>query len=263
MAQLSCTFFSEVLGTETNLCVVLPDPKNFPGVSSPKFQTLTLLHGFSDNQSDWLRKSSAERYACDRCLALVLPFADKSFYTDMAYGDRWWTYISEELPAVARAYFPLSERREDNFVAGNSMGGYGAFKLALRHPERYAAAVSFSGALDMATVAHFGAEQMEGMAPPFSLVFGDLDSVGGSENDLLHLLRANAAAKNNLPALQMYCGRQDFLLEANHRFKALADGLRVPCGYVEEEGDHDWPYWDRWLRQALDWLPLRGAPVEE
>ncbi len=114
--------------------------------------TLYLLHGLSDDDSIWLRRTSIERYVADLGIAVVMPQVHRSFYTDMAEGGRYWTFISEELPTLARSFFPLSHQREDNFVAGLSMGGYGAFKLALRKPEQYAAAASLSGALDM--VAH-------------------------------------------------------------------------------------------------------------
>ena len=253
MAQLSCTFFSEVLGTETNLCIVLPDPKNFPGVSSPKFQTLTLLHGFSDNQSDWLRKSSAERYACDRCLALVLPFADKSFYTDMAYGDRWWTYISEELPAVARAYFPLSARREDNFVAGNSMGGYGAFKAAMTYPQRYAAFGSFSGALDIEAVA--AAAKGQGLERQAQDVFGG-KPIAGSENDLFALTGRAMASGNKLPRAYLSCGDADeACYSMNLKMRSFLLERSYPLTWCKVPGGrHDWDVWEAQIQRFLDWL---------
>src|SRR5690606_12198592 len=100
-------------------------------------------------------------------------------------GYNYWTFISEELPEISRSFFPLSDKREDNFVAGLSMGGYGAFKLALSHPDKFSAAASLSGALD------FNIEHL--LDGPLSLkefnnIFGDIDSVRGSENDLFRLI---------------------------------------------------------------------------
>lgn len=97
--------------------------------------TLYLLHGLSDDDSIWLRRTSIERYVAQMGIAVVMPQVHRSFYTDMAAGGQYWTFISEELPALARSFFPLSAKREDNFVAGLSMGGYGALKLGLRKPE--------------------------------------------------------------------------------------------------------------------------------
>src|SRR4029079_1126758 len=96
----------------------------------------------SDDDSIWLRRTSIERYVADLGIAVVMPQVHRSYYTDEAYGRPYWTFLSEELPRVASGFFRLSPRREDTFVAGLSMGGYGAFKWALRQPWRFAAAAS-------------------------------------------------------------------------------------------------------------------------
>ena len=106
---------------------------------------LYLLHGLSDDHTAWLRYTSIERYATARGLAVVMPAVHRSFYADEAHGHAYWHFVSEELPAIVAAFFRLSERREDTFVAGLSMGGYGALKLGLHHPERFAAVASLSG----------------------------------------------------------------------------------------------------------------------
>ena len=113
---------------------------------------LYLLHGLSDDDTIWLRRTSIERYAAPLGLAVVMPQVARSFYTDEAHGNRYWTFLSEELPQLARSFFHLSDRREDTFVAGLSMGGYGALKWALHRPGRFAAAASLSGALDLVAV---------------------------------------------------------------------------------------------------------------
>ena len=164
MALIKCDFYSDALGLSTSMHVILPQQthtqigmENVTGTGL--HPTLYLLHGMSDDDSIWLRRTSIERYVASLGIAVVMPQVHRSFYTDMAEGGQYWTFISEELPKLARSFFPLSPKREDNFVAGLSMGGYGAFKLALRKPDQYAAAASLSGALDMA--AHLNNE-----APP-------------------------------------------------------------------------------------------------
>ena len=84
---------------------------------------LYLLHGMSDDHSTWIRRTSVERYATQYGLALVMPNAHRSYYTDMACGLKYWTYVSEELPRLMHTFFKISDRREDTFVAGLSMGG--------------------------------------------------------------------------------------------------------------------------------------------
>ena len=113
------------------------------------FPLLYLLHGLSDDHTAWVRYTSIERYADAYGLAVVMPQVHRSFYTDQAHGGAFWTFLAEELPELVQRFFVVSARREDTFVAGLSMGGYGALRWALRRPGRFAAAASLSGALDV------------------------------------------------------------------------------------------------------------------
>ena len=156
MALIQCDFFSEILGISSSMCVILPqDTTNQIGMEGShkrqRYPTLYLLHGYSDDYTIWQRRTSIERYVASLGIAVVMPNAGKSYYTDMKKGDKYFTFISQEVPELARSFFPLSEKREDNFIAGLSMGGYGAFKVALTYPERFCAAASLSGSLDIAS----------------------------------------------------------------------------------------------------------------
>ena len=133
-------------------------------------------------------------------LAVVMPAVHRSFYTDMAAGNHYWTFISEEVPAVARSFFPLSAARADNYVAGLSMGGYGAFKLALTRPERFAAAASLSGALDIARIARHPDPRR--LSPrEVKSIFGGSEKVAGSRHDLFHLAKRVSAQRGPRPRL--------------------------------------------------------------
>src|ERR1044071_4956102 len=147
-------FFSETLGLLSTMFVLLPQRPLADAQKKPrrKLRTLYLLHGHSDDHTAWQRYTSIERYAEGLNLAVVMPAVHLSFYNDMAHGGKYWQFISEEVPTLVRELYSLSSKREDNFVAGLSMGGYGAFKLALTYPDRYAAAASLSGALDIREV---------------------------------------------------------------------------------------------------------------
>ncbi len=155
MALLDVDLFSESLEVGTSLSVVLPqttraqigvDPVPVPEHGWP---VLFLLHGLSDDHTAWLRYTAIERHAGAAGLAVVMPAAGRSFYTDEAHGHDYWTWISQELPARVAEMFRLSTRPRDTYVAGLSMGGYGALKLGLTHPERYAGVASLSGAVDL------------------------------------------------------------------------------------------------------------------
>jgi S-formylglutathione hydrolase FrmB len=194
-----------------------------------------------------------ERHAANTDLAIVMPNAHRSYYTDMARGGRYWTFVSEELPRIARAFFPLSERCEENFVAGFSMGGYGAFKLALRCPEKFAAAASISGVFDLSgkTATENPEEKKE-----FENIFGDLNKIRGSENDLFKL--AENLAKSSGPKRKLYqcCGKSDSLFPQNAQFAKHVKRLGLDFTYEEGPGDHDWGYVDQQIQRILKWLPL-------
>ncbi|MDF2669669.1 MAG: esterase [Paenibacillus sp.] len=210
---------------------------------------LTLLHGLSDDHSTWVRRTSIERYAASKNVAIIMPAVNRSFYANMVHGGDYWTFISEELPAAARSYFRLSDRREDNFVAGLSMGGYGAFKLALRCPDRYAAAASLSGALDIET-------RRDTFPQDYANIFGIDSKLKGSEHDLFHLASELAASGEPRPMLFQACGTEDFLYKDNQQFLGHARELGLDLVYEEEPGSHEWGYWDMKIQRVLQWLPI-------
>ena len=254
MAQVSCSFFSDALEMGASVSVVLPQATEaqigvepVDGGADPPL--LYLLHGLSDDHTAWLRYTSIERYAAAAGLAVVMPAVGRSFYADEVHGHRYWTFVSEELPRVMRSFFRLSGRPEDTFVAGLSMGGYGAFKLALTHPDRYAAAASLSGAVDVAELA--GRPERSEL---FERAFG---GAPGPADDLAALLAA--ADAGSLPPLYVSCGTEDELLPMNRRFAAEAEaaGARVTTDF--RPGEHEWGLWDAVIREVIDWLPLRRS----
>lgn len=257
MAFIQCDFFSEVLGLSTSMNVILPQPASGQigmesSHASDKYPVLYLLHGLSDDHTIWGRRTSIERYVASLGLAVVMPTVHKSFYTDMDKGDKYWTFISEELPAIVQSFFPISAERKDNFVAGLSMGGYGAFKLALRCPDKFIAGASLSGAVDIVgTVEHVDSDRS------WENIFGDLAKVRGSDNDLLYLAEKIAKSDGNKPMLYQCCGTEDFLYEGNIIFRDKAKELGLDLTYEEESGTHEWGYWDMKIQRVLEWLPLK------
>lgn len=253
MALIQCSFRSEVLQIAASMNVILPQDACQTGRKLP---TLYLLHGLSDDHTMWQRRTSIERYVDGLDLAVVMPAVNRSYYTDMAHGAKYWSFVSEELPQLARSFFPLSGKRADTFVAGLSMGGYGAFKLALRHPSRFAAAASLSGALDKAR--RTAASPSE-WTPELEDCFGKLDELAGSEHDVFHLARKVAQRQRLRPRLYVCCGTEDFLYQDNVRFRKHAKGLGLDLTYEEGPGEHEWGYWDKQIQKVLEWLPLRGT----
>ena len=257
MALVHCDFYSNILKLSSSLCVILPDlpPTTVTKTKTSKttnYKTLYLLHGLSDDHTMWQRRTSIERYATELNLAVVMPAVNRSFYTDMVSGLRYWTYVSEEVPAVARSYFPLSAKREDNFVAGLSMGGYGALKMALRCPETFCAAGSFSGAVDIVNLFTLRKEHHS----DFVNIFGNPDQVSGSDNDLYYLAKNLVNSGKPRPRVFQCCGTKDVLLHINRKFKSFAEDIGLDITYEEGRAGHEWSYWDKKIQTFLEWLQL-------
>jgi putative tributyrin esterase len=256
VAHLRIDFFSDALALSTSMTVLLPQRTTSQiGMAGAATDgpppVLYLLHGLSDDDTTWLRRTSIERYVAPLGLAVVMPQVHRSFYADEHHGGRYWTFLSQELPSLVASWFRVSDRREDTFVAGLSMGGYGALKWALRQPERFAAAASLSGALDIIG-------RRTGRVRPedprmFERIHGGADPAG-TDDDLFALVGRSPAA--GLPALYVCCGEQDELMPGNTRFVEACAAASIPVTTSFGAGEHDWAYWDATIQDVLAWLPL-------
>ena len=254
MALFEISFYSYTLGMSMQMNVILPQPKDKES-SQTDIPVLYLLHGRGDDHSAWLRYTSIERYANQYNLAVIMPSTHLGFYTDMALGNRYWTFISEELPEICHSFFPqLSKRREDTFAAGLSMGGYGALKLGLRKPERFSAIASLSGSVDVySRTLTFINTKNESY---WTQIFGDVAQIAGSDNDLFAVASKLAMSDQPKPKVFMWCGTEDFLYEYNVAMKNHLSNLSFDLTYEESPGDHQWKYWDQMIKEVLAWLPI-------
>ena len=258
MAFLECHCFSNVLGMSVTVNVLLPQRTTAQiglkgAADAADAPVLYLLHGLSDDQSIWMRRTSIERYAANAGLAVIMPSGARSYYADMFRGGRYWTYISEELPRIMQSFFRFSTKREDTFVAGLSMGGYGAMKLALHHPEKFAAAASLSGALSP--------EHLLALCPgrevEFECMFGNMKQFKGSFNDLFAQAERCVREKRELPDLFLTCGTEDSLYCDTVAFRDRLRELGIRHTYDECAGSHEWGLWDRKIQEVIRWLPLK------
>lgn len=255
MAFIQVQCFSDVLDITTSVNVIMPEAKQEIGAGEARDASLPkvlyLLHGYNGDHSSWMRRSSIERYAAAHNLAVVMPAVQNSYYCNEAYGWRFWDYVSDELPRTMAHFFRLSSRPEDTYVAGLSMGGYGAMRLALTYPDRFAAAGSFSGAVNMI-------REIGGAAPErqtlWRRVLGDPAAARDTDVDLMYLMKKNASAPKK-PRLYVSCGTADFLYGQHQAFvPALRD-----CGWdvtsFEKPGvSHEWAFWDEQVKIFIDWI---------
>ena len=256
MAFLQIQFFSAALNVASTVNVILPEANQGIGMGASRDERLPkvlyLLHGYSDDHSIWMRRTSVERYAANHNLAVIMPAVNHSFYCNEVYGEKYWDYISDELPRTMRRFLRLSEKPEDTYVAGLSMGGYGAMRLALTYPEHFAGAASFSGAVDLATV--FYERNLE---PGVSRVFGDLKEIKGTEYDPFYLMEKNAKATHK-PWLYVSCGTKDFLFEQHRVFvPALRKNGWDVLSYEEPDAVHEWGFWDDQIRAFIELIFAR------
>jgi putative tributyrin esterase len=259
MALIHCRFQSLVLSLEMSMIVIMPENRGGVRQGGEPIKgdcpVLYLLHGYSADESDWIRKSGIERYVDERDLAVVMPSGLNSFYVNSWDGScEYFRYISEELPQRLRQFFHVSDRREDTFVAGFSMGGYGAFKLALTYPEKFSAAASLSGALDIVALYEDPTRDRSSHLKP---VFGELDDLKGSDNDLLALSKKLKSSGKDIPRLYQCCGIQDSLYPVNVKFRDHLRALDYNFIYDEGPGNHDWNYWDPAIQKIVKWLPIQ------
>jgi S-formylglutathione hydrolase FrmB len=265
MAFLDCHCFSDALELSVSFHVLLPQKTRSQigmsgGDTRATYPVLYLLHGLSDDHTIWMRRTSIERYAAAKNLAVIMPAVNRSFYQDMASGPRYWTFISEELPALCRSWFPISTAREETFAAGLSMGGYGALRLGLVQPERFGAVASLSGALDIARRCTEAQRQNSRIGrTELHSIFGEELKTEGTTADLFHMAEQVSRSGTPLPKIFMSCGTEDTLLADQRRFAAHLQQIGVPHQAEERPGDHDWDFWDAEVQRVLDWLPLGSA----
>lgn len=275
MALLHVNFFSQALGMASSMLVILPEKEMESGAfhegafkidptmvdpgqarvdvwdgESP-LSVLYLLHGASDDHTIWSRRTSIERYVTGKKLAVVMPAVAISFYSDEANGYPYWQFISEELPQVVKAFFKISDKREDTYVAGLSMGSFGAAKLALNHPDRYCKAALFSGGIYMG--------QLISMVDDLSRrILGDPSSLSNSNNDLPALVQSLANSEEDKPEFFTACGKKDFLYPLHRQMVDDLSKLGFKLtNYEEDNAYHEWLFWDKAIQMALDWMDIR------
>lgn len=253
MAFMMGNVYSDAMLVDTQLNVILPqDGRRYIWNEPPK--TLILLHGLSDNASTWFRKTAIERYAERYNLAVLIPEVQRSWYCDMVYGQRTFTYITEELPALAEKLFHLSVEPKDLLIAGLSMGGYGALKCAFKNPGRFGYCGAFSGAYNMKELFDFSKHNdspsvLRGLEKDFAASFGT-DYLPEDESAVIDMLK-NACQTPSTTKLYMVCGMEDFLYPESCKIREACEKLPIDFTYEEWNGIHEWDVWDKAIERML------------
>lgn len=258
MAFIQMNIMSSSLMRTVQVNVLLPvDKLGLPIAKGRKFKTLYLLHGVLGSQIDWVNNTRLQRYAEEMDLAVVMPAGDNGFYVDRPESqNNYGNFVGSELVEITRAMFPLSDKREDTFLGGLSMGGFGAMRNGLKYSETFGAIISLSGALKVDQLDERrddGDNWLEGRAF-MEANFGDLAKVADSDKNPKWLVEELLAKNKKLPAIFMACGDADRLLGANDEFDAFLTQKGVEHTYYVSQGNHDWDFWDFYIRKAKEGL---------
>ncbi|MBS6196683.1 MAG: esterase family protein [Clostridiales bacterium] len=246
MAVINMNFLSKELKMNTVVNMIVPDSEHIGEKPLSERKVLWLLHGLSDNATSWLRLSNIERYVREADLVVVMPSGDRSMYCDNVNGQNYFTYIAKELPEYLHLMFQLSRKKEDNFIAGLSMGGMGAMKIALTYPENYAAVGSFSGVLDLLSIAENLTEDRKREFPFM------LEAYTAPEHSPLNPSALLDKEKDENLRIYFSCGKQDDLYVGNCMFKEKADSLGIRTTCIFEDGTHEWGFWDKHVRKFIE-----------
>lgn len=258
MASIHIEYRSEVLQMERQVNVIYPDQSSLEETErgDQDIPVLYLLHGMGGNENSWQKRTNIERLVRHSNLIIVMPSTDLGWYTDTAYGLKYYKAIAEELPEVLYNFFPnMTQKREKTFIAGLSMGGYGAFKLALK-TNRFSYAASFSGAL---VSPDFALEEvLEEEKAYWTGVFGSVEMPDIEK----HFLTSMVSESDLKTKFYAWCGYEDFLFQANERAVAQLKDMGLDLDYQKDHGTHDWYYWNQQLDRLLDWLPIHYVKEE-
>lgn len=262
MAFLTVNLMSTCLMRTVPVNVILPvDKVDCPGMikrEDKPFKTLYLLHGLLGSYVDWVNGTRIQRYADEYDLAVVMPSGDNAFYVDQPLSHNYYgEFIGCELVGLTRKLFHLSHKREDTFIGGLSMGGYGAVRNGLKYHDTFGAIISLSGALAV--------DEMQKRTNETSSfverrdfterIFGDLEELVISDKNPKYLVEQMIREKVDFPQIYMACGDQDGLLPANKDFYNFLQDKGVEAVFEIGEGNHEWDFWDTYIKKAIEWLP--------
>jgi len=248
-------YTSKVLHTTINVQFMIPEKYNGP------YKIAYLLHGLHGNQGSWINNSMLPYYGKKYDAIFVMPEAGRSFYFDLRYGRKFFTFVSEELPQICRKIFNVSDKKEDSAVIGYSMGGYGSLLLAVSKPEQY----GFCGSISPACI--YFKHQLEAIRKdipaylktdyePDELI-KDLYAVYGhdlkyrADGDIPELLKQYPADKPK-PKIYVTCGTEDNLLNENHKFRDEMKNFNFDFTYEEWSGGHNWDFFNEALKKTLE-----------
>ena len=250
---LKGSFFSNVLQMETNITIVAPN--NFNSVKA--YKVVYLLHGLCGNSGDWVNYTMLPVYAYNYQSIFIMPEVGRSFYSDMTYGFKYFSFVTEELPIICKNVFNILSEREDTAVIGCSMGGYGAIRNGLKYHDTFGYIGAISAALLIDDLHNWGeGDDLLSSRSFAQSCFGDLNKVIGSDMDPKFLIDDLIANDIEIPKIFMAVGDNDFLYDENIDYYNYLKSRNVDVEFRCSSGEHTWEFCNDYIKEFIEWLPL-------
>lgn len=264
MAIIKLNYLSKCLMRTVDVDVILPidtlNMKTMHYENHAPFPTLYLLHGIFGDQNDWLHGTRIQRWANEHHLCVIMPSGENMFYVDNTYNHNLYgQFVGQELVEITRQMFPLSLKKEETFIAGLSMGGYGAIVNGLKYHDTFGYVAGLSSALMLEDWLNCNTPliKVPDVRKYYESIFGDLSKLKGSDKDYFALVE-NQDVKD-LPHMYMCVGTEDSLLQNNRDYRDFLLDKDVDLTYEEGPGGHEWDFWDCFILKILNWLPLNTS----
>lgn len=257
MAQLNVNFYSKSLVRPASFEMYIPNDTLFQENNphyNRKCKTVFVLHGYASHGRGWDQiYQLGEKYN----FALVFPNGENSFYLDsQSTTGKYCTFVGSELVEYLQKTFGLCMNKEDTFISGLSMGGFGVLHTGLAYPETFGKIVALSSALIMRQIVGMKPGQEDNYANYYyySHCFGDLDQLLESDNNPEVLVKKLKQQGKNIPDIYMACGTEDFLIEPNRQFYQFLTDQNVKVTYIEDKGTHNMEFWNKYFAKGFAWL---------
>lgn len=245
-------FFSRLNDRELPYCAILPE---YYENSNEKFAVLYLLHGLFGRFNNWITNTKLTTYAEDFPFIIICAEGGDSWYVDNSEVKNHFfeSYLTEELILDVEKKFRVRANRNSRAVAGLSMGGYGAFKLALRRPEMFCFAASTSGAFHAAEISdNQTSGEWKDLQASILQAFGSENQKIREQNDLFQLANNFPSEQiSELPYFYFDCGADDSFLPVNLRLAEIFRRRKIPHEFHKFHGAHDWNYWNIQIQRIL------------
>ena len=252
MAYININYESKILGMPVMMNALIPQGRG-------EYQSLYLLHGAGGDYTTWLAKSKVAEYVENTNISVIMISGNNKCFVNNVHGKKYFQFLTEEVTETCTKWFGLSSKREDRYIAGMSMGGYGAVYAGLNRPDLYNSVFSYSGLLDV----KLRYENPQG----FNMyqIFGNREEFEKGNYDLLDCVKEDNVRRNvdNYPKFYIRCGLQDSIIDMSRRWHDAAEESGFTSDYYETAGGHDFIFWDKCIHETVEIITGESYRMED